>query len=422
MNKKLKVLILVWSADHNGYKKMVDSIRKTWGSKPEDGIDILYYYGYREGYSKPPKGDVFRKDDIVISGFEENIKNIGRKTLLTFDYVLKNFDFDYVFRCCAGSYIDQKQLLKHISNAPKEKYYDGIEGEYENVKYASGSGYFLSKDLVKLIVDSKEKWNHDFPDDVAIGDILHKSGINLAGKARRINLYGNEHLKINNMDNKHYQYHYHFRKNIDFMFKIEKCIKEMEQINSIYAQFCNTNLDINEHLPALRNYALECEHVTEVGVRYGISTWSFLSGCPKKLVSIDVRKDFFDDSYEKIKNILETDNIEFVFLNKDILKTDIEPTDFLFIDSLHTYAQLKNELGLHSDKVRKYIALHDVERFKDKDEDIYAHASDIVKNKTSNKHGLIAAIDEFLSVHKEWKVKKHYRNNNGLMILERQIA
>ena len=42
-----------------------------------------------------------------------------------------------------------------------------------------------------------------------------------------------------------------------------------------------THSDINEHIPALINYAQQCDHITEMGVRWIVSTWAFMAASPK---------------------------------------------------------------------------------------------------------------------------------------------
>jgi hypothetical protein len=54
-----------------------------------------------------------------------------------------------------------------------------------------------------------------------------------------------------------------------------------EIVNTIW----RTPSDINEHIPALVEYASECEHITEMGVRAITSTWAFLGAAPNKLIS-----------------------------------------------------------------------------------------------------------------------------------------
>jgi hypothetical protein len=67
------------------------------------------------------------------------------------------------------------------------------------------------------------------------------------------------------------------------------------------------------------------------------------------------------------------------------------------IDTEHTYEQCIKELRMHAHKVDKYIIFHDTVLFND----------------------LNKAINEFMEVNQQWKVKEVLTNNNGLTILEK---
>jgi hypothetical protein len=188
-----------------------------------------------------------------------------------------------------------------------------------------------------------------------------------------------------------------------------------------YEKLCNISSDINEHLPTLKRYASECKTVTEMGVRFACSTWAFLEGKPEKLNCYDINYEFFRPSEYLLNKMSELYNVEFEFITADSLKTDIENTDLLFIDTLHRYEQLIGELNKHHKNINKYIILHDTTLFEHRDEELYEHASDIVKNTNSDKKGLSVAIDDFLSNNKNWQVKEVYTNCNGLTILERKF-
>jgi hypothetical protein len=153
-----------------------------------------------------------------------------------------------------------------------------------------------------------------------------------------------------------------------------------------------------------------------MGVRAIVSTWALLAGKPKKFICYDISS--LDISCPKKAS--EQENIEFHYINADVLETSIECTDLLFIDTLHRYLQLKKELELHAKKVRKYIALHDTKTYGHIDEPIYQPECKL-KNVISEKQGLVPAIDEFLISNegKKWIVEKVYENNNGLTILRR---
>lgn len=187
----------------------------------------------------------------------------------------------------------------------------------------------------------------------------------------------------------------------------------------MYDLMCNTPSDINEHLPVLRKYAEQCETVTEMGTRFVVSTWAFIEARPKKLTCCDIRYDFFEPSEYIVNKKCQEYGIDFKFIECDSLKVDLEQTDMLFIDTLHTYNQLLGELSRHSKNVNKWIALHDTVLFGYRDEDIYGHASDLIRDKTTKKVGLMNAVLDFLEENKNWQLKESFTNNNGLTILEK---
>lgn len=185
------------------------------------------------------------------------------------------------------------------------------------------------------------------------------------------------------------------------------------KIEESYLLACSTPSDINEHLPVLRRYAEQCNHITEMGVRAVVSTWAFLDARPNKLVGYDIGK--YPNVDEVIAIALE-EGIDFEFILADVLKIEIEETDFLFIDTFHTASQLERELELHSGKVRKFIGLHDTFTYWVRGEDSY---ESIAANGVNCGRGLKYALEPFLLIHPEWEINYISSENNGLIILER---
>lgn len=164
-----------------------------------------------------------------------------------------------------------------------------------------------------------------------------------------------------------------------------------------YKWACNNQSDIFQHVKTLFELGLETNHITEMGVRTGNSTSAFLNlavNHDKILISFDYKEDATVKSWFESARQLEK-NANYVIANT--LMIDIQPTDLLFIDTEHTYEQLKTELSLHGNKAKKYIVLHD----------------------TTTVPDLNLAINEFLAKNKHWKIKKVYTHNNGLTVLER---
>lgn len=167
-------------------------------------------------------------------------------------------------------------------------------------------------------------------------------------------------------------------------------------IQEEYEKRCITTSDINQHLPVIKYYADQCKHVTEIGVRNCNSLYALLASSAEKVVAIDIVK-VWTPTVDKL-----------TFIHADSLLIQIEPTDFLFIDSYHTYTQLKTELQLHSSQVSKYIGFHDTYTYGLTGED--------------GQHGLLKAIDEFLSDNQNWYITHQTTINNGLTILQRKLA
>jgi hypothetical protein len=205
------------------------------------------------------------------------------------------------------------------------------------------------------------------------------------------------------------------------MNKLEKIINYLYQYPS----------DINEHFPALIEYGSQCDHITEMGVRWITSTWAFLGCAPKKLVSYDMQDPSFWDTnnpaeqldiiargYNKLQDVYDVANefgLDFRFIQANVLNIEIEETDLLFIDTCHTYKHLKEELKLHAHKVKKYIIFHDTTTYAYIDETNYDSLGGVF---APDGGGIWKAIEEFLQNNPHWELEKRYMNNNGLTIIK----
>lgn len=193
----MKVLILVLSADFEPYTILTNGIKSTWASYTLPGIEIFFYYG------KSDKNNT--SNDIYLNSIECS-ENVGRKTLEMFEYI-KDMDFDYIFRTNSSSYVNQEKLLEFLIDKEKINFYCGIIGICSNTRsnFASGCGYFLSKDLIKLVLDNKSQWNHNINDDVALSKLLQSLNVSISDKAIRLDILSTniDSLDIYNM--------YHFR-------------------------------------------------------------------------------------------------------------------------------------------------------------------------------------------------------------------
>src|SRR3990167_819942 len=163
-------------------------------------------------------------------------------------------------------------------------------------------------------------------------------------------------------------------------------------IEDKYQQLCVTPSDINEHLPVLKSYALLSDVIIELGVRGMVSTWGLLAGHPKEMLSVDiVNPAEHGGNVEEAMKLAQKEGVTWDFLLVSSLEIEIPHCDLLFVDTIHSYEQLSQELKLHSSYTTKYIIMHDT----------------VIPE-------MKQAIDEFLAGNNDWKVKEVFENNNGL--------
>jgi hypothetical protein len=175
------------------------------------------------------------------------------------------------------------------------------------------------------------------------------------------------------------------------------------RIDELYSVARATPSDIWEDLELLARLSSLSDHVTEFGVRHGISTTALLFGRPQVVVSYDAIP---PPTLDVLAQAACEAKVRFEFHQAGVLNIEMEPTDFLFIDTLHTYDQLTAELAKHAGKVRRFVALHDTSTFGDRGE-------------PSGAVGLWPAVSRFLRESPDWALAFYVTNNNGLTVLER---
>jgi hypothetical protein len=170
------------------------------------------------------------------------------------------------------------------------------------------------------------------------------------------------------------------------------------ELDEEFERRCKQPSDINAHGIVLRDLAARANRVTEFGVSMGNSTVFLLASRPRQMRSVDI-----DPAVEiNVQSLLKLvpQGTDFRFSIADSRTCDIDMTDLLFIDTDQNYECLSIELRRHCNRVTRRIALHDTVSFP-------------VCRK---------AMQDFVAENQEWRVLRHYQNNNGLTVLERQAG
>jgi len=176
----------------------------------------------------------------------------------------------------------------------------------------------------------------------------------------------------------------------------------------LYRNLCRQESDIYLHLPVLRAYAADCRHVTEFGMRTGVSTAALLAAQPDILTTHDVN---LNANVARYLTRIRGRTVFFALENDVVKMPPMGETEMLFIDTLHTYRQMRAELDLHGNRAAKYLAFHDWVTFAWKDE--------VPGKEPGTKRGIRLAIEEFMAENRHWKISAEYKENNGLLVLER---
>jgi hypothetical protein len=162
----MKVLILILSCDSKTDKYTIEhGISKTWNSITIKNAPTYHYFG--------GVNENFNDSSSIYTTCSEDYALMGLRTIEAFEYALNNFEFDYIFRTNISSYVNKLNLLTWLNDKPRTNFYSGVVGNHHGIRFASGSGFTLSKDLVKLLCESKHQLNYNLVDDVCFGQFLN---------------------------------------------------------------------------------------------------------------------------------------------------------------------------------------------------------------------------------------------------------
>jgi hypothetical protein len=202
----------------------------------------------------------------------------------------------------------------------------------------------------------------------------------------------------------------------------------MEIIQKKYFNLITTPSDINEHLPTLFSYAMQCESIIELGVRGCVSSWALVYGLlnnnsnRKQILLSDLAE---CDITELLQYTTNTNvRIEYIWIN-DLDLQIMSNVDLTFIDTWHVYGQLKRELNKFSKCTNKYIIMHDTTVDAIDGETIRNNWNALEQSKQSGipveeiNCGLWKAVEEFLQENNNWVLHMRFTNNNGLTILKK---
>jgi hypothetical protein len=170
MNNNYQVIILIIASDDTDY---YINMQKIWN---------LYMNTHPQIKSFFIKANLNIDNNLLIDDNNNTINvkteqspipGILIKTIESLKYIYNNYNFKYIFRTNLSSFIDlNKFYLFTLNNSFN---YAAVIGNYNNIQFGSGAGFFMSRECVNYLINSDSIDYHkmyDVLDDVIIGEIL----------------------------------------------------------------------------------------------------------------------------------------------------------------------------------------------------------------------------------------------------------
>ncbi len=168
-----KAIILVLASDNDPLYSFFKRVYESYMFE-NPSIKILFTYGQGTKFEK--------KDyDLVYDDLKETPMppDITKKVTRSFEYIDKNFSYDYVIRTNLSTFWDLNKLLNRLSKLPKTKCFAGKKGIFQPL-YITGTSMVISSDLIKLIIQNQHIINDKiYPkyvaEDKLLSDLITKN-------------------------------------------------------------------------------------------------------------------------------------------------------------------------------------------------------------------------------------------------------
>ena len=148
----------------------------------------MHYVGTKEQNEREKSYIETNNKEYLFLNTEDSYSNIAKKTLMAFQEIYDNYEFDFIFRTNTSSFIDLKILENYLKFESDNLSYSGkLTETAEGFTIASGAGFFISKENVSILLKNVDSFDEKLPDDVAIAKTLSQNMI-FPTNLRRVDL------------------------------------------------------------------------------------------------------------------------------------------------------------------------------------------------------------------------------------------
>ena len=163
-------------------------------------------------------------DKLILNTPESYMPGILIKTIESFKIINNLYDYKHIIRTNLSSFFIVENILKISENLNDNNIYAGVNGiqPAQNIPFVSGSGFWLSRDIVNIILNNKNKLNKNLVDDVSIGDLLsniNKSKLDRYDLTNGIEIFDKKKLIEDIIEKEHYHIRINsINKNLDIKY------------------------------------------------------------------------------------------------------------------------------------------------------------------------------------------------------------
>lgn len=166
----MKVLILVLSSCREPWGALMAAQQETWDSVQHPQTQTIYYC------ARCKNGPV--RPDVRYSTMDDWLEHVSPRTIEAFGWALES-EWDYLARPNSSCYVHKGNLVRFCETLPATSVLRGGMTGGENPYLWGGCQYVFSRDVIKRMVETKDRWRNDLMDDQSITMSAKAIGIDL---------------------------------------------------------------------------------------------------------------------------------------------------------------------------------------------------------------------------------------------------
>jgi hypothetical protein len=170
-----KVIVLIAASDSPSYFMGLQTAwRKYMRSEPEH----VTAYFLKANKSLGTTEYAIIGDTIYTNVEDSSQPGVLLKTIASIKAVAALHEYDFLVRTYLSSFFHLGRLLQFLEKLPRRGIYYGRIGDHEGIRFAAGTGIYLSADVAAYLIQEVQKLSIDemrrLPDDVIIGKLLQE--------------------------------------------------------------------------------------------------------------------------------------------------------------------------------------------------------------------------------------------------------